>query len=98
MSGVVSAVKVDNEEVLANGAEEPVQDSRERAGREDDELFGEAADGDADGQPDEGGDAEVEEDCEPKKIAPDPGMPTQAEVDEHDVDHYPYRSWCEDCV
>ena len=42
--------------------------------------------------------ASTDEDCEPKRTAPDPGMPTQAEVEEHNVDHLPYRSWCECCV
>ena len=40
----------------------------------------------------------ADEECEPKRIAPDPGMPTQAEIDEHNVDHLPYRSWCACCV
>ena len=25
-------------------------------------------------------------------------MPTQSERDDHEVDHQPYRSWCEECV
>ena len=52
------------------------------------------------GQAPEGGGQEssADEECEPKRIVPDPGMPTQAEVDEHNVDHLPYRSWCECCV
>ena len=39
-----------------------------------------------------------EEDCGPKRIVPDPGAPTQSEIDDHNVDHLPYRSWCECCV
>ncbi len=34
----------------------------------------------------------------PMKIAPDPGRPTQRQVSEHRVTHYPYRSWCRWCV
>ncbi len=28
----------------------------------------------------------------------DPGRPTQREIDEHNVSHTPYRSWCPHCV
>ena len=28
----------------------------------------------------------------------DPGSATQAEIDEHDKTHLPYRSWCPVCV
>ena len=38
------------------------------------------------------------EDMAPKRISPDPGLPTQAEVDDHEVDHVPFRRWCEECV
>ena len=31
-------------------------------------------------------------------VAPDPGQPTQKEIDEHRVDHAQFRSWCEHCV
>ena len=47
------------------------------------------------------GDAETDhedDECAPKTAAKDPGAPTQAEIDEHEVDHLPYRSWCECCV
>ena len=33
----------------------------------------------------------------PKRVA-DPKMPTQAEIDEHNLTHMPYRSWCIHCV
>ena len=33
----------------------------------------------------------------PKKVQ-DPRVPTQAEVDEHNMTHLPYRSWCTHCV
>ena len=59
----------------------------------------------------EGGSSEVESGGEPveidqdhqgddvpKRVARDPGAPTQSERDEHCIDHWPYRSWCEDCV
>ena len=41
---------------------------------------------------------ELEAEAAPRRTAPDPGQPTREEVDEHRVDHYPYRSWCEFCV
>ena len=46
----------------------------------------------------DGQESDAEEDCGPKRIVPDPGAPTQSEIDEHNVDHLPYRSWCECCV
>ena len=54
----------------------------------------------SEGQVPEEGDhvSSADEECEPKRIAPDPGMPTQAEIDDHNVDHLPYRSWCACCV
>ena len=29
---------------------------------------------------------------------PQPRMPTKAEVERHNIDHYPYASWCPACV
>ena len=48
------------------------------------------------------GGAEPEE-CEaeeavPRRVLPDPGQPTQSQLEDHRVDHYPYRSWCPECV
>ena len=37
-------------------------------------------------------------DVEPQRISPDPGQPTQTDIDEQMFDHYPFRSWCEYCV
>ena len=63
----------------------------------DDDLFGEAKPGEGIGEV-EDFDDEPEEDAEPKKVSADPGQPTQAEIDDHNVDHYPYKCWCEECV
>ena len=41
---------------------------------------------------------EEEEECAPRRVAPDPGAPSQQDVDEHEIDHTPYRSWCDACV
>ena len=38
------------------------------------------------------------EETVPNVVAKDPGAPTQAEIDEHNVDHIHFRSWCECCV
>ena len=40
----------------------------------------------------------AEDECAPKRNAPDPGRPSKEEVEAHRVDHLPYRSWCEHCV
>ena len=39
-----------------------------------------------------------EEDCAPTNVARGPGRPSAEDVEEHRVDHYPYRCWCEHCV
>ena len=62
-----------------------------------DEIFGDAQPGEGVGEV-EGFDENAEEDCAPKWISPDPGQPTQSEIDDHNVDHWPYRCWCEACV
>ena len=38
------------------------------------------------------------QECSDKQIAPIPITPSQREVDDHNVDHLPYRSWCRFCV
>ena len=38
-----------------------------------------------------------DQEVEPMRTAPDPELPTEAEVDDHRIDHTPYRSWCEWC-
>ena len=42
--------------------------------------------------------ADDDEDCAPRRVAPDPGAPSQQQIDDHEVDHMPYRSWCPACV
>ena len=40
-----------------------------------------------------------EEECQPQRIARDPGIPSQRDVDEHEAGgHATYRAWCEACV
>ena len=39
----------------------------------------------------------IKKDGNIKKIL-DPRLPTQAEVDEHNLTHLPYRNWCPICV
>ena len=43
-------------------------------------------------------DDHTEKEHEKKRIFRDPGQLTKAEIDEHNVDHTPYRSWCPSCV
>ena len=46
----------------------------------------------------EGDDVEdADQEVEPLRTAPDPQLPTEAEVEDHRVDHTPYRIWCEWC-
>ena len=41
---------------------------------------------------------EDDEDVEQIKVASDPKLPSQQEVDEHRCTHVPYRDWCKWCV
>ena len=34
------------------------------------------------------------QECAPKRTLPDPGQPTQQQLEDHRVDHLPFRSWC----
>ena len=43
-------------------------------------------------------DDDVSGEAQENKVAPDPFMPSPAEVEEHRVTHWPYRSWCRECV
>ena len=50
---------------------------------------------------DEEGDKEAvihDEDVEKLRVAPSPQMPSAAEVEEHRITHYPFRSWCKECI
>ena len=40
----------------------------------------------------------MEKEYEPKRVMKDPGQPSKEEIDEHNIDHTPYRSWCPSCV
>ena len=39
-------------------------------------------------------DADDGEVCQQAEALPQPKVPTQAEIDAHNVTHLPYRSWC----
>ena len=41
---------------------------------------------------------EAEEETAPRDSLPNPELPSQSEIDDHNVDHCPYRSWCRHCV
>jgi len=38
------------------------------------------------------------QECVAPRILPDPGQPTQKQLEDHRIDHLPYRSWCPECV
>ena len=39
-----------------------------------------------------------EDEVQPVKAIPSPYTPTQEEIDEHIIDHIPYRCWCRHCL
>ena len=41
---------------------------------------------------------EEENEVQKVKVARNPGDPTKEEVEQHNVTHVPYRSWCHHCV
>ena len=38
------------------------------------------------------------QECVEPRILPDPGQPTQKQLEDYRIDHFPYRSWCPECV
>ena len=40
----------------------------------------------------------VDIEAEIQRAATDPGQPTAAQREEHDLTHFPFRSWCRACV
>ena len=40
---------------------------------------------------------ELEEGSVPRRLR-DPRKPSQAEVDEHNIKHFPFREWCRHCL
>jgi len=46
-----------------------------------------------------GNEAEGESDeTQDSKVAPNPSLPSAAEVEEHRITHLPFRSWCRECI
>jgi hypothetical protein len=41
---------------------------------------------------------EIEDEAVVPKIPPSPILPTEQEVQQHDITHLPFRSWCPHCV
>ena len=41
---------------------------------------------------------DIDEEVEPVKMAPDPGQPSEKQVEDHRRAHIPYRLWCKWCV
>ncbi len=77
----------DHHEMLFAKAERGESSSREILHADDEAVKGEVIEME-----------DEEEDCAPRRVAPDPGAPTAEEMEEHRIDHFPYRSWCEHCV
>ena len=40
----------------------------------------------------------LDKEYEPKRVMRDPGQPSKEEIEEHNLDHTPYRSWCPHCA
>ena len=41
---------------------------------------------------------EAEQDAEPLRVAKDPKLPSQEDVESHRCSHIPFREWCRHCV
>ena len=46
----------------------------------------------------EGEEELIAEEVEEVRPLPNPVLPDQATIDRHNIDHFPYRSWCRACV
>ena len=42
-------------------------------------------------------DADDVEDAQPQQVMPTSDLPSRAVIDEHRIDHWPPRSWCDEC-
>ena len=62
------------------------------------EQQAQGAQGDSDAVQGPGDDGEDQEEAQQPRAVRDPGQPTQAMIDEHDLTHIPYRPWCDACV
>ena len=85
--------------------DEDAANQGEEQSHEDDTPKAEDAEAPQVEEPAVSGDAEeiIEDDfecqeCTPARILPDPGQPTQKQLDDHRIDHLPFRSWCPECV
>ena len=81
-------------------ADEPVQPVEESPEEQAEPAPATPTGGDLPGPVEEPLPAEADEEQETttRRVARDPGLPTQSERDDHCIDHTPFRSWCEDCV
>ena len=52
----------------------------------------------AEGYSDGGDGIAGQQDAEPRPIAPTPTLPSVSQVTAHRLTHWPYRSWCDECV
>ena len=68
----------------------------EQETQEEQQAQGAQSDSDAVQGP--GDDGEDQEEAQQPRAVRDPGQPTQAMIDEHDLTHIPYRPWCDTCV
>ena len=85
------------EEVLA-GEADPLDEAQPGSRDVLEELFGDAQVGEGEGPVEESTGEAEHQDSAARRAAPDPGQPSQSEIDDHNIDHWPYRSWCEHCV
>jgi hypothetical protein len=41
--------------------------------------------------------ADTNEDVQPQQTMPTPDLPSRAVIEEHRIDHWPPRTWCDEC-
>ena len=104
MEGAVKGVKTEGEHA-ADGAASDTGKDRKNGKEEGDDISGGVEPQEEMGdflcmpcEDREGVDAEVEEEAEVQRPAADPGQPTRAQREEHNLTHFPFRSWCRACV
>ena len=76
----------------------PMDDSADGGDGQGDEQVEARDDLEAPEADEAGQDIDVEEEAERQRGLRDPGTPTKAEREEHDLTHIPYRPWCDACV
>ena len=93
-----SAGQLDSHDGLAEGKNERSIIEAQDSGRDVEINAAEGVEETEGATDEDAAELNAEEEAEERRILPTPTLPSQREIDEHWIDHYPYRNWCGKCV